>query len=117
MIVPSGFAHAAGAHPGHATHRGYQGAIGPDGWTTLKPEFSAYADTDGNLAVVSVVFDLGPANPAVGAAWGPMPEAEGKAPLPTKVSANGLLPANRDDYRYNGWLITPPCTEGVHGVV
>jgi carbonic anhydrase len=87
VIVPSGFAHAAGAHPGHATHRGYQGAIGPDGWTKLKPEFSACADKDGNLAVVSVVFDLEPANPAVGAAWGQMPKAEGKASLPTATKA------------------------------
>jgi len=34
-----------------------------------------HADKEGNLAVVSVVFDLGPANPAVGAAWAQMPKA------------------------------------------
>jgi carbonic anhydrase len=76
-----------------------------------------HADKDGNLAVVSVLFNLGKANPAIGAAWGQMPRAEGKAALPTKVSASALLPSNRDYYRYNGSLTTPPCTEGVRWVV
>lgn len=30
-------AHAAGEHPGHGTHGGYQGDIGPEAWTKLKP--------------------------------------------------------------------------------
>lgn len=192
-----GAAHATGEQPGHGTHWGYKGDIGPAAWTKLKPEFSAcvgknqspinvvstidaqlppvrfdykaggtevvnnghaiqvnyepgnnirtdgipfelkqfhfhspsenqidgrsfpleahlvHADKDGNLAVVAVLFELGAANPVVSAAWRQMPKAEGKAALPTKVSANGLLPTNRDYYRYNGSLTTPPCTEGV----
>jgi carbonic anhydrase len=200
MVLP-GAAYAAGEQPGHGTHWGYQGDVGPAAWKALKPEFSAcagrnqspinvagtidaqlpalafnykaggtevvnnghtiqvnyeagngismdgmqfelkqfhfhapsenridgksypleahlvHADKDGNLAVVSVVFDLGPANPAVAAAWGQMPKTEGKAALPAKVTANGLLPTDRDYYRYNGSLTTPPCTEGVRWVV
>jgi carbonic anhydrase len=193
---------AAGEHPGHGTHWGYKGDLGPDKWTTLKPEFAAcagrnqspinvtstinaelkpvkfnykagghevinnghavqvnfeagssidvdgiafelkqfhfhspsenqidgksfplevhfvHADKDGNLAVVSVVFDEGKSNPVVAAAWSQMPKSEGgKNPLATKVSGVGLLPASRDYYRYNGSLTTPPCTEGVRWLV
>jgi carbonic anhydrase len=201
LMAMWGVAYATGEHPGHGTHWGYKGDIGPGAWTKLKPEFSACAgknqspidvartidaqlppirfhykaggtevvnnghtvqvnyepgnsiwtdgiqfelkqfhfhspsenqvkgkpfpleahlvhvDKDGNLAVVAVLFEIGPANPAIGAAWKQMPKAEGKAALPAKVSANGLLPANRDHYRYNGSLTTPPCTEGVRWIV
>jgi carbonic anhydrase len=202
LAAASGAVLAAGEQPGHGTHWGYAGAVGPDKWTSLKPEFAAcagrnqspvdiagtieaelkpvqfdyadggaevinnghtiqvnyvagssitvdgirfdlkqfhfhapsenriggksfpleahlvHADKDGNLAVVAVLFDAGGANPAIGAAWSRMPKAEGgKNPLPQKVAAAGLLPAERDYYRYNGSLTTPPCTEGVRWIV
>jgi carbonic anhydrase len=37
----SGMAYGAGEHPGHGTHWGYTGEIGPDRWSALKPEFTA----------------------------------------------------------------------------
>jgi carbonic anhydrase len=37
----SGMAYGTGEYPGHGTHWAYQGDVGPDRWSTLKPEFSA----------------------------------------------------------------------------
>ena len=43
VAAACGTAIAAGEHPGHGVHWGYSGDIGPDKWTTLKPEFAACA--------------------------------------------------------------------------
>jgi carbonic anhydrase len=73
-----------------------------------------HADEAGSLAVVNVMFEEGETNPAVASVWSYMPGIEGgKQNLPSGVSAEGLLPANQDYYRFNGSLTTPPCTEGV----
>jgi len=77
-----------------------------------------HSDKDGNLAVVAVMLEEGAPNQALEAAWAKMPEREGdKHALAEAVSADSLLPANRDYYRFNGSLTTPPCTEGVWWLV
>jgi carbonic anhydrase len=73
-----------------------------------------HADKAGNLAVVGVMFVEGETNTSLASVWSFMPGIEGgRQNLPAGVSAEGLLPANRDYYRFNGSLTTPPCTEGV----
>jgi carbonic anhydrase len=77
-----------------------------------------HADKDGNLAVVAVMFTEGAANPMLAKLWTAMPAKPGeKSALPQGLSATGLLPANRDYYRFNGSLTTPPCSEGVWWLV
>jgi carbonic anhydrase len=73
-----------------------------------------HADKDGNLAVVAVMFQAGAANPFLAKLWEKMPAKAGdKNALPAGLNAAQLLPADRDYYRFNGSLTTPPCSEGV----
>lgn len=87
-----------------------------------------HADRDGNLAVVAVMVVQGAANPVLAQAWAQMPQvtSDRSALVSRSVSSNllifnlsptGLLPADRDHYRYTGSLTMPPCTEGVRWLV
>jgi carbonic anhydrase len=73
-----------------------------------------HADKDGNLAVVALMFQEGAANALLTKLWEKMPnKAAEKSALPTGLSVSQLLPKERDYYRFNGSLTTPPCSEGV----
>jgi len=77
-----------------------------------------HADAHGNLAVVAVMFVQGAGNPALETLWSHLPaKADDRNNLSPEVAAAGLLPANRDYYRYEGSLTTPPCSEGVRWFV
>ena len=77
-----------------------------------------HADEQGNLAVVAVMFELGDFNKTLDSLWSKMPATAGeKNSLPGAINVMSLLPENRDYYRFNGSLTTPPCTEGVEWLV
>jgi len=77
-----------------------------------------HADSQGNLAVVALMFQEGAANALLDKLWEKMPAKAGeKAALPPGLSVAQLLPADRDYYRFNGSLTTPPCSEGVWWLV
>ena len=77
-----------------------------------------HADAKGKLAVVAVMFTQGASNPALDALWSLMPPKAGERhDLSPEFAAAALLPAQRDYYRYDGSLTTPPCSEGVRWLV
>ena len=77
-----------------------------------------HKDAQGRLAVVTLLFDKGPAHPVLQKVWNNLPlerneEAASRVPLELEQ----LLPADRRYYTYMGSLTTPPCSEGVQWIV
>lgn len=77
-----------------------------------------HANDDGELAVVTVLFEQGEAQAELAEAWERMPHQAGESrALPDGLSAAALLPESRDYYRLSGSLTTPPCSEGVRWLI
>ena len=73
-----------------------------------------HRNAEGKLAVVSVFFKQGKANPALAKIFDAMPaHADEKAELKEGFNAAELLPEAQGYYSYVGSLTTPPCSEGV----
>jgi len=69
---------------------------------------------DGGLAVVGVFIVPGKANAVFHKVVSTMPEEEGPAvAADLAIDPNGLLPARRTFYHYEGSLTTPPCSQTV----
>lgn len=78
-----------------------------------------HASADGHLAVVAVMFEEGKENTQLAKFWKEMPMKAGERHNihgDTK-EINHILPQEREYYRFNGSLTTPPCTEGVKWMV
>lgn len=76
-----------------------------------------HADEQGNLAVVAVFFEQGDANPALASLLENVPEKDNNVTIRAPFDASALIPADKDYYRFNGSLTTPPCSEGVRWLV
>jgi carbonic anhydrase len=76
-----------------------------------------HASKEGKLAVVAVMFEKGVENKALTELWAKMPQKTGDSHTIDAKHLNALLPKDRDYYRFNGSLTTPPCTEGVRWLV
>jgi carbonic anhydrase len=73
-----------------------------------------HTDTDGNIAIIAVMYTPGNEHAELKKIWEQMPAQEGKkAGMASQVRAERLMPENKEYYRVNGSLTTPPCTEGV----
>jgi len=76
-----------------------------------------HASKDGELAVIAVMFKEGQANQALNELWAQMPKHNGEHKVIHAKHLDALIPTDRDYYRFNGSLTTPPCTEGVRWFV
>jgi len=77
-----------------------------------------HKDAQGKLAVVTLLLEKGPAQPAVQKVWNNLPlEKNQDVPARVALDLNEILPADQRYFTYMGSLTTPPCTEGVQWVV
>jgi len=85
---------------------------------TLESQF-VHEDAKGNKVIVSVLYDVGVADPMLASLWTYLPSDPGQpVPLPDLlINAQDLLPSTDDFYAYSGSLTAPPCTEGVTWMV
>jgi carbonic anhydrase len=73
-----------------------------------------HANAAGALSVIGVLMTTGKPNAVFNKIVSTMPEKEGPAvKADASINPNGLLPATRTYYRYEGSLTTPPCSETV----
>ncbi|HEX3471928.1 MAG TPA: carbonic anhydrase family protein [Silvibacterium sp.] len=74
-----------------------------------------HANQEGNLAVVAVLLQQGTDNQLVRELWNALPAEKDKEEMHQniRIDVNGILPADKGYYTFQGSLTTPPCSEGV----
>ncbi|MBM7636088.1 carbonic anhydrase [Streptococcus saliviloxodontae] len=77
-----------------------------------------YKTEDGQITVVSVLYQYGKENTGLKAIWSKMPtKVDSEATVSSNIAIDKLFPTSQDYYNFEGSLTTPPCTEGVNWIV
>ncbi|WP_394239708.1 carbonic anhydrase [Vibrio astriarenae] len=76
-----------------------------------------HANSQGNLAVVAVMFEQGNDSHELERLVEKVPMKVETVKLEQAFDVQGLLPSLDEYYRFNGSLTTPPCSEGVRWIV
>lgn len=77
-----------------------------------------HKNSEGKLAAVGVMFEIGAKNAGLEAVFLNMPgKANQERRAMAKFNPASLLPSVHTHYQYNGSLTTPPCSEGVSWTV
>ncbi len=73
-----------------------------------------HRDSEGRLAVLAVLFEVGANNPLIQTLWNNLPLEKNEEYAPrVSIQIADLLPEKRAYFSYMGSLTTPPCSEGV----
>jgi carbonic anhydrase len=76
-----------------------------------------HSDTEGQLLVLGVLFEIGAPNPFIERILSDAPRDVGRIDLARHLDVSQLFPKEKHFYTYRGSLTTPPYTEGVRWLI